>query len=752
MINMSNLVGDTPLDGKPGLVGQPLDRIDGPLKVTGRATYAAEYRDPGQALYGYLVLSAIAKGRLDALDTTEAAKAPGVKLVMTHENALKQGPRGQTGNPQLNGPEISYRGQPIALVVADSFEAARAAAYLVKPRYGAEGGAKFDLGSNRAEAFKPKGNNGQPTDTNTGDMDGSFAGAPVRIDVEYTTPMQSHAMMEPHGTIARWDGDALTLWTANQMLMRGTEMVAGTLQIPKDKVRLISRYVGGGFGAKLQVEADAILAAMAAKLTGQPVKVVLTRQQVFPVTKHRTDTVQRIRLGAERDGTLVAIGHESWSGNTPDDQFYETSANATRTFYAAPNRMTAHRLVALDVPHASAMRAPGEAVGLLALECAMDELAVALDMDPVALRMKNEPRVAPESGKPYSTRTFVPCLQKGAEMFGWSKRVAKPGQVRDGQWLVGMGMAGATRGNPMLAAKASVTLDRDGVATVRSSMTDVGTGSYTILAQIAGDMLGLPMDKVRVELGDTSFPPAPGSGGSFGANSAGAAVYDACTTLRTALLQAAKFPNEGATFADGQVKVGDQSARLADLAAAAGPKGMLAQGAADPGDSRKAFSQESYGAYFAEVGVDVDTAEIRLRRMLGVFTAGRILNAKTARSQAIGGMTFGIGAALMEDLVMDERDGWLANANLAEYHVAVHADVPAIDAVFLPELDAHSSPMKSKGVGELGICGAGASLANAVYNATGVRIRDYPLTLDKVLNGWAEANKTGQALPVQKAG
>ena len=756
MINMSKPVGDTPLDAKSGqasaLVGQGLDRIDGPLKVTGHATYAAEYRDPGKALYGFLVLSAIPKGRLDEIDTAAAEKAPGVKLVMTHKNALKQGPRGQTTNPQLNGLEIAYQGQPIALVVADSFEKARAAAYLVKPNYGAANGSKFDLGSNRAEAFKPKSNNGQPPDTSTGDMDAAFAKAPVRIDVQYTTPMQTHAMMEPHGTIARWDGDALTLWTANQMLMRGTDTVAGTLQLPKDKVRLISRYVGGGFGAKLQVEADAILAAMAAKLTGQPVKVVLTRQQVFPVTKHRTDTVQRLRLGAERDGTLLAIGHESWSGNTVDDQFYETAANATRTFYAGPNRMTAHRLVALDIPHAASMRAPGEAVGLLALECAMDELAVALDMDPVELRIKNEPHVAPESGKPYSTRTFVPCLQKGAEMFGWSKRVAKPGQVRDGQWLVGMGMAGATRGNPMLAAKASVTLDRDGVATVRSSMTDIGTGSYTILAQIAGEMLGLPIDKVRVELGDTTFPPAPGSGGSFGANSAGGAVYDACTNLRATLVQAAKLPEGEATFADGVIKVGDQTAKLADVAASAGPNGIVAQGAVDPGDSRQAYSQESYGAYFAEVGVDVDTAEIRLRRMLGVFTAGRILNEKTARSQAIGGMTFGIGAALMEDLIMDKRDGWMVNHNLAEYHVAVHADVPAIDAVFLPELDAHSSPMKSKGVGELGICGAGASLANAVYNATGVRIRDYPLTLDKVLNGWAAANKTGQALPDQKAG
>ena len=608
----------------------------------------------------------------------------------------------------------------------------------MKPTYVTEKG-KFDMGSNLADAFKPKGNNGNPPDTSTGDFEAGFKASPVTIDVQYTTPPQTHAMMEPHGTIAVWDGDAVTLYTANQMLPRGTEMLANTLQVPKEKIRLVSRYVGGGFGGKLQVEADAILAALAAKLTNKPVKVVLTRQQIFPVTKHRTDTIQRLRLGAERDGRIVAIGHESWSNNTPGDEFYESAANATRSFYAGPNRMTAHRLVALDLPHASSMRAPGEAVGLLALECAMDELAVALAMDPIELRSRNEPKDDPEKGRPFSTRTFVPCMQKGAEFFGWSKRNPKPGQVRDGQWLVGMGMSGAIRGNPMLPAKASVSIDPNGVATVKTSMTDIGTGSYTILAQIAADMLGLTMDRVRVELGDTDLPPAPGSGGSFGANSAGAAVFDACAAMRKKILQTANLPDEGAAFANNHVTAGGKSLDLAEIATLAGPDGMMSQGAADPGDSRKKYNQESYGAYFAEVGVDADTGEIRLRRMLGVFTAGRILNAKTARSQAIGGMVMGIGAALMEDLVIDKRDGCRVNHNLAASPVPGHADVPAI----LPELDDKSSPMKSKGVGELGISGAGASLANAVYNATGVRIRDYPLTLDKVLKGWAETTKTG---------
>ena len=753
MISMNNPVGSTPLDRPGGLVGQPLDRIDGPLKVRGRAPYAAEYKQGGKPLYGFLVLSAIAKGTLDSIDTDAAEKAPGVKLVMTYKNALKQGPKSDHANPQLTGPGIEHAGQPIALVVAETFEQARSAAFLVEPGYGVEKG-EFDMASALDKAFTPKGSNGTPPDTKVGDFDRAFAGAPVKIDAAYTTPPQTHAMMEPHATLALWDGDAVTLYTANQMLPRGTQMLASTLQIPEAKIRMVSAYVGGGFGGKLQVEADAVLAAMAAKVLDRPVKVVLTRQQIFPVTKHRTDTIQKVKLGAERDGTLVAIGHESTSNNTPGDQFYESSANATRSFYAAANRMTAHRLVALDLPHSSSMRAPGEAVGLLALECAMDELAVALDMDPIALRIKNEPEKDPEKGVPFSSRSFVPCMQHGAELFGWSKRVAKPGQVQDGQWLVGMGMSGAIRGNPMLAGKAMVSLDPNGIATVKTSMTDIGTGSYTILGQIAGDMLGLPIERVRVMLGDTTYPAAPGSGGSFGANSSGAAVYDACVKLRAKLLEAANLPADNAIFADGRVSAGDRTLDLTEIARMAGPNGVVADGAGDPGDSRKKFSQESYGAYFAEVGVDRDTAEIRVRRMLGVFTAGRILNAKTARSQAIGGMTFGIGAALMEDLVIDKRYGHFVNHDVAEYHVAVHADVPAIDAVFLPELDGHSSPMKSKGVGELGISGAGASIANAVFNATGVRIRDYPLTLDKVLKGWNEATRTGEQLgePALKAG
>jgi xanthine dehydrogenase YagR molybdenum-binding subunit len=377
------------------------------------------------------------------------------------------------------------------------------------------------------------------------------------------------------------------------------------------------------------------------------------------------------------------------------------------------------------------MRAPGESVGLMALECAMDELAEKLDLDPIELRIRNEPSEDPEKHIPYSSRHLIACMQEGARRFGWDKRNPKPGQLRDGRWLVGIGMAAATRGNPLLLSKANVRLDPNGTCTVRMAMTDIGTGTYTILSQIAAEMLGLPTERVQVELGDTSFPQAAGSGGSWGAGSSGSALFEACNALREKLARTAGMDPATARFSNGSIASGEQSRKLTDLVGA----GMDADGEIRPGRNNKDFSQQSYGAHFAEVGVDADTGEVRLRRMLGVFTAGRVLNAKTARSQAIGGMVFGVGAALHEEMALDPRFGFFVNHDLAEYHVPVHADIPAIEAIFLPELDDRSNPLKSKGVGELGICGAGASIANAVYNACGVRIREYPITLDKLLSG-----------------
>jgi xanthine dehydrogenase YagR molybdenum-binding subunit len=731
-MEMNSPVGPNVLDVGDGVVGKPLDRVDGRLKVTGGAVYAFEVQRGPATAYGFVVEASIGKGRIRSIDTRMAERSPGVVLILTHRNAPEQGTgtgQHQQAHPVLTGPEVSYYGEPVAFVVAETFEQARAAAYLVRVTYDRAPG-KFALRDGMEEARKPVGGN-EPADTATGDFANAFAAAPVQLDVTYTTPLQSHAMMEPHATLASWDGDKLTLHTANQMLNQGQKAVATTLKIPPENVRLISPFVGGGFGGKLWVNADAILSAIAARQLQRPVKTALTRQQVFHVTTHRSDTVQRIRLGTDRDGRILAIGHDSVSGNLATQQQFEGAAVQTRTLYAGANRQTRHRLAALDIPVASSMRAPGESVGLLALECAMDELAEKLSIDPIELRVRNEPSEDPEKHIPYSSRHLIACLQEGARRFGWNKRNPQPGQVRDGRWLVGMGVSAATRGNPLKLSKASVRLDPDGTATVRMAMTDIGTGTYTILTQIAAEMLGLPPDKIRVELGDTNFPEASGSGGSFGAASAGSALFDACTSLRAKLANAAGVDPATAHFAGGRLEAGGQSRSLTDLL---GNTGLEADGEIQPGDTLKKFSQQSYGAHFAEVGVDADTGEIRLRRMLGVFTAGRVLNAKTARSQAIGGMIFGVGAALEEALNLDRRFGCFVNHDLAEYHVPVHADVPDVDAIFLAELDTAANPLKSKGIGELGICGAGASLANAIYNACGARIRDYPITLDKVLS------------------
>ena len=507
--------------------------VDGRLKVTGGAKYAYEFAQGPEALYGYLVQATIAKGRVTAIDRGAAESSPGVMLVMTHENAPSQGGPSGEAHPVLSSPEVAYYGQPVALVVAQSFEEARAGAYLIRVTY-EEAAGHYQLQPHLAEARVTHGG-GQPPESSVGDFAGAFTKAPTRLDVTYTTPLESHAMMEPHATLAVWNGDSVTLHTSNQMPDRGRAAVAKTLKMSQDKVRLISPFIGGGFGSKLAINADAILAAMAARALNHPVKVALTRQQIFNVTTHRSDTIQRVRLGTDESGRILAIGHDAYSGNLRTKQQFEAAADQTRTLYAGANRLTRNRLVPLDAPVASAMRAPGEAVGLLALECAMDELAHGLGIDPIELRIRNEPSEDPEKHIPYSSRHLVECYHAGAARFGWSRRSPKPGQVRQGQWLIGMGMAAATRGNTLLPSSASVHLGPDGIATVKMAMTDIGTGSYTILTQIAAEMLGLSPGQVRMELGDTDYPQAAGSGGSFGAASSGSALYVACDRMRAQL-------------------------------------------------------------------------------------------------------------------------------------------------------------------------------------------------------------------------
>jgi xanthine dehydrogenase YagR molybdenum-binding subunit len=506
--------------------------------------------------------------------------------------------------------------------------------------------------------------------------------------------------------------------------------LAETLLIPPEKIRVMSPYIGGGFGAKLWIRSDALLAALGARAAGRPVKVALARAQVINNTVHRSATVQRIRLGAGRDGRLSAIAHESWSGNLPGGK-PETATDQTRLLYAGANRLSSMRLAVLDLPEANAMRAPGEAPGLMALEVAMDEMAEKLGLDPIEFRILNDTQVDPEKPeRPFSQRHLSECFRLGADRFGWTKRNAAAGKTRDGRWLIGMGVAAAFRNNLVMASAARVRLDNRGTVTVETDMTDIGTGSYTIIAQTAAEMMGVPLDKVVVRLGDSSFPVSAGSGGQWGGNSATAGVYAACTKLREAVVQKLGMSSAGAVFADGEVRSGGRGVPLAQ-AAAAGE--IVAEDGIEFGDLGKTHQQSTFGAHFVEVAVDAATGETRVRRMLAVCAAGRILNPKSARSQVIGGMTMAVGAALMEELAVDKRYGFFVNHDLASYEVPVHADIPHQEVIFLDETDAMSSPMKAKGVGELGICGVAAAVANAIYNATGVRVRDYPITLDKLI-------------------
>jgi xanthine dehydrogenase YagR molybdenum-binding subunit len=535
-------------------------------------------------------------------------------------------------------------------------------------------------------------------------------------------------MMEPHATIAAWEGRKLTVWTSNQMIGWAVDDLARTLVMPKENVHVKSPYIGGGFGGKLFLRADVLLAVLGARAASRPVKIALTRPLMFNNTTHRPATIQRIRIGAEQDGRITAIAHESWSGDLPGGG-PETAVGQTRLLYAGANRLTAMRLAVLDLPEGNAMRAPGEAPGLMALEIAIDEMAEKLGLDPIAFRLRNDTQVDPEKPqRPFSQRRLAECFKLGAERFDWHHRNAKPAQVRDGRWLVGQGVAAAFRNNLLMKSKARVRLDGEGRVVVETDMTDIGTGSYTIIAQTAAETMGVPLERVRVLLGDSEYPVSCGSGGQWGGNNSCAGVFAACMKLRGMVAQKAGF-GEDAAFVDGEVRSGGKSVPLESFS------GLVAEDGIEYGDLDKRYQQSTFGAHFVEAAVDAFTGEIRVRRMLAVCAAGRIINPVSARSQVIGAMTMGVGAALMEELQVDHRCGFFVNHDLAGYEVPVHADIPHQDVVFLDEVDQASSPMKAKGVGELGICGVAAAVANAIYNAIGVRVRDYPITLDKLLKG-----------------
>lgn len=717
------------------VVTRPHTRIEGPLKVTGQAPYAYEYRLPEAPTYGFVLGAGVARGRITAIDTAAAGAAPGVLLVLTHENMPAQGasdtpvPQQEDASPQLAGPEIRHYHQAVAFVVAETFEQARAAAHLIRVMYDVTPG-QFILADTLDEGKEPD----DAADSVVGDFEEAFGAAAVTVDLTYTTPDQSQAPMEPHATIAHWEGEALTVHTSHQVVHWVRRGLALTLKVPQKNVRVISAYVGGGFGTKLLFFSDAVLSAAAARLLGRPVKTALQRPLIFNNTSHRAATIQRVRLGADHAGNLSAVGHDTWTGNLPGGDS-EPACEQTKYLYAGPNRQIRTRQSELDLPPGASMRAPGEAVGMLALEGAMDELAEKLGVDPVELRLMNDVQFDPEKGpkRPFSSRKLAQSLRTGARAFGWEGRPRTPGERREGEWLIGYGVASAFRTNLVKPSGATIRLEPGGTLTVETQMTDIGTGSYTILGQVAAEMLGLTLEQVQVRLGDSEYPASSGSGGSWGGNSASAGVYAACDALRRDLAKKAGYTYANAVFRNGRIWQGAECTELSDLA---GKDGVSATGSMTYGDLDEQFMQAGFGAHFVEVRVNAHTAEIRVNRALSVVGAGRILNPVTARSQCLGGMTMGIGSALMEELHVDHDLGLFVNHDLGEYHVPVHADIPDMDVIFIDELDDASSPLRAKGLGELGISGVGAAVANAVYNATGVRVRDFPITLDKILAGW----------------
>jgi xanthine dehydrogenase YagR molybdenum-binding subunit len=672
-----------------------MNRIEGIEKVTGRARYAFEYPVENVA-YVHAVPSTIARGRIRSIDADAALATPGVLAVLSHMDPPELG---TAQNPELalfQNPEVAYRGQIVAAVVADTLEIAREAARHVRIEYDAEPH-DVRLRTDHPDLYRPdKITPHGPADTERGDVESGLAKAAVAVDATYTTPAVHNNPMEPHAAIAVWDPDGgLTLYDTTQGPYRVRDGVAAVLDLPPDRVRVISPHVGGGFGSKGSPRPHVVVAALAARAVGRPAKVALTRQQMYDVTGYRTPTIQRLRLGASADGRLTAIVHEVVEQTSTVNEFAEPTAAATRMMYAAPALRTTHRMARLDLPTPSFMRGPGETPGMFALESAMDELAIAGGIDPIMLRVLNEPATDPESGLPFSSRNLLSCLREGARRFGWERRDPEPGIRLDGRWLTGTGVASSTYPARRLPSSASAAVE-DGGFLVRIAAADIGTGARTVLTRIAAETLGASAERVRVEVGDSALPKASLAGGSMGTASWGSAVVRACEAL---------------------LKNGDR-----------GTADTTEDVEADSG-----FSRHAFGAQFAEVHVDIDTGEIRVPRLLGVFAAGRILDETLARSQFIGGMTMGLGMALMEETVVDEESGGFLNHDLAQYHVAACADVRNIEAVWIEEEDPYLNPMGSKGIGEIGIVGTAAAIANAVHHATGRRIRDLPITPAKLL-------------------
>jgi xanthine dehydrogenase YagR molybdenum-binding subunit len=744
--------GKSPAPAAKSELGAGIDRLDGRLKVMGKAEYAAEVPVANVA-HAVIATGRIGRGRISSLSIDEAKAMPGVLAVITHENAPKLPGADKKEGPidrllqLLQDDRIVYNAQPIALVVADSLEQAQAAAARVGAEY-SEDKPIVELRDARDSAYTPKtaGPRDEPR-SERGDVEAGLRQASARVDVSYTTPTQHHNPMEPHAVIAVWQGDErLTVYDTTQGIFGVRKKVASVFGLKPENVRVISHYVGGGFGCKGSPWSHISLCVLGAKVTGRAVKLVLTRQQMFSLIGHRPRTEQHLVLGADRAGKLLAVRHDVTSDTSRFDEFSEPSALQTRMLYACDNVATSHQLVRVDLPTPTFTRAPGESTGTFALECAMDELAHALSMDPLELRLRNYAEHDPGENKRWSSKSLRACYQQAADRFGWARREKKPRATRHGRYWIGSGMATATYPARQSAASALAKLRPDGLILVQAGSQDIGTGTYTIMTQIAADALGVPVDQIRFELGDTSFPETPVSGGSQTAASTGSAVRRAALELKAALIQSAvsdgQSPLHGLSpelieVAGGTLRVrGDADRRdsFTELLRRSGKPELAVKVDNPEKPERKQYSTHSFGAQFVELAVHDDTREVRVQRVVSAFAAGKILNRKTARSQFIGGIVWGIGFALLEHTAWDARTGRAVTRDLADYHVPVHADVPEdIDIIMVDEQDPFVNEIGAKGIGEIGITGITAAIANAVFHATGQRVRDLPITPDKLI-------------------
>ena len=737
----------------PRYLGKEMSRVDGVAKVTGKAKYAAEFQVPNLA-YGFIVTGTIAKGRITAIDAREAEAAPGVVRVLTHLNAPRLGPKASTEQSPpraaeerdrsfraLQSDRILFNQQPVALVVAETYEQARYAARLVKVSYLAElheTDTAAALGRARAPSDGPPARpRGTPRE--------ALQAAPVKVEAEYRIPIEHHNPMEPHAAIAFWEGDRLTIFDKTQEVYGVREHLATAFGVPAANVSVVSPFVGGAFGASLRPNYYPALTAMAARVVRRPVKVVYTRRQMFTGHGYRPHTIQRVSLGADRSGKLSAIVHEAVHNTSTFEEFSDDTTGFPRQVYACPNLDARLRLVATDLATPTWMRAPGAVSGMFALESAMDELAYALGMDPLQLRLANYAETDPDSGKPFSSKALRECYRLGAERFGWSRRTPEPRSMRDGRLLVGWGMATGVWGAFQMPATARITFRADGTARVTSATSDIGPGTYTVMTMIAAEYLGLTPEQVRFELGDTRFPRAPAQGGSWTTSSVGSAVHGAALAVGARLLalanRAAGSPLRGAAAADVEMLDGrlrlradpSRAVRVADVMRRAGLQEITETYTSRPSPEREKYATLAHGAQFVEVKVDPDVGTVRVTRAIEVTACGKILNPKASHSQEIGGVVWGIGMALQEATEIDHRYGRIMNPDLQHYHVPVNADVRGIETIFVEEDDTVVNPLGVKGMGELGMVGIPAAIANAVFHATGKRVRELPITPDKLL-------------------